>query len=131
MMEKIKAVIILLVSGKWNVVIKEIFRRFYSDETAYLLRRDLDVPIEISKARIQILIRELQLKDLTFLFGESDEKLDEEGLKEKIRRKLLIHSDIQKCYVAVDESGSACYMQWLIGEGENKRLRRLYKGTFL
>src|SRR5262249_25617841 len=121
LMEQVKIALSLLLRGEWNAVMGGVSRRLYSNDTTYILRRDLLVPIETAKAKIHICLRNLQAQDFDSLFPASSKDL---GRKEKTAaawRKYLRQSEIQKCYVAANESGAACYMQWLIGKEENKK----------
>lgn len=126
--EQMKIALALGMRGEWRAVVGEISRRLYSDETSYVLRRDLEVPIEIPRAKIHISIRNLQSQDLASLFPASSNALGTEEAKDAAWRQYLLHSEIQKCYVATNDSDLACYMQWLIGKDENKKLQQVEKG---
>ena len=61
--EQIKVAITLGLRGEWSAVMGEVRRRIYSEDTSYILRRDLEVPIEIPAAKIlQVLVKGRRLE---------------------------------------------------------------------
>lgn len=126
--EQAKVAIGLGLRGEWKAVGGELSRRFYSEDTSYILRRDLAVSVGIPKAKIPISIRTLQPKDLDSLFPASSKALGTEEAKDAAWRQYLMQSGIQTCYVAANDEDLACYMQWLIGKEQNAIIQQVEKG---
>lgn len=51
--KQMKVALALGMKGEWSAIVGEISRRLYSDDTCYILRRDLEVPIKIPKTKIR------------------------------------------------------------------------------
>lgn len=107
----------------------EIRGRLYSNQIFYGFYRDSKIPFKAPKARIPITIRPLRNSDIPELLDLQDQRLGPEELKERIMRLRVIKTGIQTCYVAVTSNDVPCYMQWLIGPQENKRVLKLSMGV--
>jgi len=130
MNDKLKIVLSLIKNGKWSLIFNEAIRRFTSTEISYCLRRDLNLPFNITRAKIPIRIREMEVTDLEQLFDSDIINENSEEFKENLSRKLLLNSEIKQCFVAVDENDKVLYMQWLISHKENDKLQEVYRGGF-
>ncbi|MGD9489714.1 MAG: GNAT family N-acetyltransferase [Calditrichaceae bacterium] len=127
---KINVVFRMIAGGQFGILFHEVRRRFYSNEESYCLRRDLKVPFNGPKAKIDIMVRPYQESDFQTFFELHTPDLTPEGIKERGGRILLLNSKAKTCYVAVTHDGNPAYMQWLMGPEENPKLQNLYKGGF-
>lgn len=95
----------------------------YAELRRYGLHRDLTRPLENPKAKIPISVRPLMELDIDVL-------LPLEGVSAAERQEAIWRRDFYRrlpkgCFVAVDlRDGKPCYMQWLVGPGDNDILAR-------
>jgi acetyltransferase-like isoleucine patch superfamily enzyme len=114
---KAKTLLLMLRNGEKSDILRELARRFYSDEASYILRRDLKrPPVPWPMAKIPIRIRPMERGDLPVL------------IRERPRRLPALLSNIPSCYLATAEDGSICFMQWVIGADQQNRFRPYFKG---
>ena len=109
---------ILLVArgGETKEIIKEAWRRVYSNGASYILRRDLFEPLTPPVAKVPITVRAVRDSDMSRI------------LKERPRRYSVLRANIPTCYIAESPDGQLCYMQWLIAPAEQMRFRRYFSG---
>jgi GNAT superfamily N-acetyltransferase/serine acetyltransferase len=114
---KAKTLLLMLRKGEKSDILRELARRFYSDEASYILRRDLTRSlVPWPTAKIPIRIRPLESGDLPVL------------IRERPRRLPALRSNIPSCYLATAEDGSICFMQWVIWADHQNRFRPYFKG---
>lgn len=129
---KSKILFSLLLQGQVVVVLKEIRRRFYSDEIFYWLRRDLRESFKQPDTGIALRLRPLRNEDIPKLLDSNTKYGDYQQIRDRIERVLFLKSGISTCYVAVTQhDDQPCFMQWLIGPEENKNLHAYFKGSIL
>lgn len=126
----VKMALRVLYHGDLKLLMSEVIRRICSDEEYYGLERDLKEPFEAPDALIPVSIRPLRSSDISLLLKPRERCQRRMDLKEQIRRRSLILSDISTCYVAVTLQGEPCYMQWLIGWKDNEALSKYFGGGF-
>jgi len=119
-----------VLSGNPGIVLKEALRRMRSRTTYYGLERDLKKPAAMPASRIPIIVRPLMEQDIPFILARSGNGRSEQELKDMARRSLLIKAEFSRCFVAADPNNRPCYMQWLIGPEENKKVQDYFKGGF-
>jgi hypothetical protein len=103
--------------------------RIRSDEKAYGLRRDLDVPHTPPEALIPIAVRAIREEDTDFILG-SETSLTPEEKWDRASRLRLLKSGVGTCYVAVNGEDEPCYTQWLFSSRNNDFLRSYFHGSF-
>lgn len=103
--------------------------RMRSDQTAYGLKRDLDVDHTAPEALIPIGVRLLRDTDVPHVL-ESSASLGLEEKWDRNQRLRLLESGAGTCYVAVTAEDLPCYVQWLFGAGDNAFLQDHFNGTF-
>lgn len=111
-------------------ILRRIRHKFYSDTPSFGLRRDLTIPFTPPDANLPLTIRPLAERDIPVLLGTDAPSGTEEGAKDRTDRRLLVQEQVPTCYVAVTPDDQPCYMQWLIGSGENERIRTFFAGGF-
>ncbi len=126
----IEMAISILMLGQPGLLVREIKRRMYSEDTFYGLRRDLLLPFDPPRAKIPIRIRPLEEDDVPKLLTRREIELHQTDAKDYLRRISLIRSGIPTCYVAATADDDPCYMQWLIGPQENEAILRHFRGGF-
>lgn len=88
------------------------------------LRRDLDQPLEMPKAKIPMSVRALRAEDLPTVLPESG--VDDAEKSEISDRYALLAKAGMCAFVAVDErTDTPCYIQWLLGPSSNDVIRKL------
>jgi len=120
----------IIMSGNPGILLKEVLRRMRSETSYYGLERDLAKPAAMPASRIPIIIRPLMEQDLPFILARDGNGRSEPELKDRARRALLIKAEFSRCFVAADPNNRPCYMQWLIGPEENKKVQDYFKGGF-
>ncbi len=128
--KRLKMALFLLRKGQAPILIREVFRRLYSTEHSFGLRRDLEVPFETPAAKIDLEIRPLVKEDIHELLDDYDDEVDAEAMKERARRKLFLREEVPTCYVAVAEGGHPAYMQWLMGPDQNDAIQSYFSDGF-
>lgn len=99
----------------------------YERRTTFGLRRDLQVPLTLPKAKIPISIREFAASDVAALFPEHQATLTRKEKIELAVRRAHFEAAIPTCYVAVDQrDGSPCYFQWLMGPRQNDKIQSFF-----
>jgi GNAT superfamily N-acetyltransferase len=112
-----KTLLLMLLRGEKNEMLKELTDRLYSDQASYILRRDLARPlVPRPSAKIPIRIRPIEPADISTIVAE------------RPRRLPALRANIPTCFVAAAEDGSICYMQWLIRADQQGLLRPYFKG---
>jgi RimJ/RimL family protein N-acetyltransferase len=96
----------------------------YEQRLAYALRRDINMPFEPPKAKIPIVVREFEKRDIPFLLPDSRAALGRKESIELATRRAHLEAGIPQCYVAVDaRDGTPCYFQWLMGAQQNDKIQ--------
>jgi RimJ/RimL family protein N-acetyltransferase len=98
--------------------------------TRYGLNRDLAVPIANPAAKIPILVRRLEPRDVAALLSydaaaASAQEKGQEKAEVAVRRNFLAKG-AQNGFVAIDQrNGAPCYVQWLFGARDNAFVSQL------
>jgi hypothetical protein len=100
-------------------VVRGVARRLYSPASrSVVLRRDLERPLVAPRAKVPISVRAADDGDGPRISA----LLSELSGDDSSARKRFLDRRIGTCYVAVDERGDICYMQWLVGPEHNDLL---------
>lgn len=105
-------------------------QQLWSRQDYFGLRRDLTIPFTPPEAKIPLLgVRPLRDDDLPDLLAldANGTPVDPEGHK---IQSGLVQARIATCFVAVTDNDRPCYMQWLIGPNENRKVQSYFKGLF-
>ena len=98
----------------------------YAKITRYGLCRDLALPIEKPNAKIAILVRPLENRDLSSLFRNDIAKNDLTERLEVAWRLAFIDKGARRGFVAIDSgSETPCYVQWLFSSRDNDFIQKL------
>lgn len=108
--------LLIVRSGKFAKLARELAKRVFSNSESYLLRRDLTVPFQASAPKQPIEIRPISDSDIPAI------------LSARPGRLLILRANIPTCYLAETASGEICYMQWLIGQSDLERFRPFFDG---
>lgn len=93
------------------------------------LRRTLAEQIEPPRAKIPLRVRPFEAGDEEALFGHRHTQTDAEDAEEVRYRLEHLEADIPTPYVAIDEAtGTPCYMQWLMGADQNRKIQARHWG---
>lgn len=103
-------------SGKFAKLARELVKRMFSNSESYLLRRDLTVPFQAAAAKQPIEVRPIRDSDISAILAARPGRL------------LILKANIPTCYLATTASGEICYMQWLIEQSELERFRPFFDG---
>jgi len=103
-------------SGKFAKLARELVKRVFSNSESYLLRRDLTVPFQASAAKQPIEVRPIKDSDIPGI------------LSARPGRLLILQANIPTCYLATTANGEICYMQWLVEQSDLDRFRPFFDG---
>ncbi len=103
-------------SGKFAKLARELFKRVFSNSESYLLRRDLTVPFNAPAPKQPIEVRPISEGDIPAILGARPGRL------------LILKANIPTCYLGITDSGQISYMQWLIGQSDLDRFRPFFDG---
>jgi RimJ/RimL family protein N-acetyltransferase len=94
--------------------------------TRFGLRRDLRVALEKPSAKIPILVRPLENRDLPSLFFDNIAEKDNAERLEVAWRRAFIDKGAPGGFVAIDRrSETPCYVQWLLSSRDNNFIQML------
>ncbi len=113
---KLRTVLLVLKRGELREIAEEARQRAYSSANSLILQRDLSQPLKPPTAKLPIKVRPIRDGDLARIVSE------------RPRRYPVLLENIPTCYVAESSDGQLCYMQWLIGPNNQKRLAPYFKG---
>lgn len=113
---KVQRFILVVRSGKFAALARELVKRMFSNSESYLLRRDLSVPFQAPAPKQPIEIRPIRDSDIPAI------------LEARPGRLLILRANIPTCYLAVTATGEICYMQWLVAQGDLERFRPFFDG---
>jgi len=98
----------------------------YAKFTRYGLRRDLGLSMEKPKAKIPILVRPLEDRDISPLFFNNSFPTDFTEQMDVAQRLSFIDKGARGGFVAVDSrTETPCYVQWLLSSRDNDFIRKL------
>lgn len=103
-------------SGKFAKLARELRKRVFSNSESYLLRRDLTVPFHAPAPKQPIEVRAICDSDIPAI------------LSARPGRLLILQANIPTCYLGITSSGEISYMQWLIGQTDLERFRPFFDG---
>jgi hypothetical protein len=103
-------------SGKFAKLARELVKRVFSNSESYLLRRDLTVPFHAPAPKQPIEVRAICDSDIPAI------------LSARPGRLLILQANIPTCYLGITAKGQISYMQWLIGQTDIERFRPFFDG---
>lgn len=112
------------------MIVKELFRRIYSNEFHYGLRRDVNVDLEVQRPKISIKLRLIQEEDKQTLLNLGEKGISSQEFRDRLYRIFLVKADFSKCYVAITKEGIPCHVHWLMKCDENKKIQSVFKRGF-
>lgn len=120
----------IILRGNPGILINEMRRRMNSRSSFFGLERDLTVTLAMPEAKLPIQVRRLAPEDIPYIFKKRTAERSGPEMKDVARRTLLIKARFSRCYVAAVPDDRPCYMQWLIGPDENRKVQAYFKGGF-
>ena len=132
MISKVRSVMRMVRRGQSREVLALLRRRWDSELLSFGLSRDLSVPFTATEPVIPVTVRPLKNSDVAKLLDLNAPGISNEGREERETRLQIVKANVGTCYVAATADDTPCYMQWIIGPAENKKLRKLTycMGTF-
>jgi len=110
---------------------RRMVRQVYREWHSYGLRRDLQVPFELPRARIPLMVRLLNEEDISQLFPGERAGLSRRARLEEADRVALLAEQLATPYVAVDSTcDRPCFLQWLFTARSNDFVQRYFRGRF-
>ena len=114
--DNVERFLIVVRSGKFAKLARELVKRVLSNSESYLLRRDLTVPFHAAAAKQPIEVRPIRDSDIPAI------------LSARPGRLLILKANIPTCYLGIAASGEISYMQWLIGQSDLERFTPFFDG---
>jgi hypothetical protein len=130
MIARVQGMVRGLRAGRAQAYWEVLHERWHSERVSFGLRRDLSVPFPAPDARIPITVRPLRASDMPQLLALDTPDLAAAEHEERLTRRDILAEGLATCYVAVTADDTPCYMQWLIGPGENDRVQAYFHGIF-
>jgi GNAT superfamily N-acetyltransferase len=127
---KVKLIKFMLFRGQFVLLLREILRRLYSDDSFLYLRCDLTKTFKPITEKISIRVRTIRNADVPRLLDLNKKGITTNEFKEQATRLSLLNTNIKTCYVAVTADDNPCHMLWLIRPNENDKMQKYYKGGF-
>ena len=120
-----KSIIILRRLGIKNCL-PFIYKRVFSVEHFYLLKRNLNEPINEIKFRITYSLEKIKEGDWNEI-SEVLKSADVATQKEFLRRFFFYTAGFNNCYVLKNKNGEIACILWIVYPSENEKLRKHYK----
>jgi GNAT superfamily N-acetyltransferase len=130
MINQMRSAVQLMKAGAWGDIRQATRVYWRSDSEAIGLRRDLSIPFTPPEAAVPLAIRPLRPSDVPILFACGEETRSGDAMRQRAIRMRMTRADLATCYVAANDRDQPCYVQWLIGPSENKKLRDLFDDRF-
>lgn len=124
---KVKTLLGAFARGDFSTPLARIRNWIDSNTYVYCLRRNLTVPYPVPPAKVPLIVRELQPEDLPALFDSGGSALELHDLRS---RKEFVRVHPNRCFVAVTQERTPCFMQWLITPEENEKNREYFGGFY-
>jgi hypothetical protein len=115
----------ILAGGNVRPIFEDLSRWAWSHDRAVGMERDLTLSFEPPAARVPIEVVRLDNAHAVRLFSE--EGLDTSSVLDMESRRRFWEDGIPDAYVAIDEEGIPCFVQWAI-PGEHAELVKSYFG---
>jgi len=125
---KLKQQVRLVRSGGLRPLGADLRRWTWSDDLAVGMARDMAIAHAPPPARVPIDIVPLDDRLAGLLFDGTG--LDPAALRDMEARRRLWSDGIPTAFVAVDETGTPCYVQWAIPGSEAALIREYFNGGF-
>jgi hypothetical protein len=116
--------------GRVTEVWRAVRLRFYSDCTSLGLRRDLTEDVPTPNAQLPIHVRPLAPGDDLSCLDLDQPNLSDRQVFARLGQQRILQSGLRTCYVAVGPDGKPCFMEWLIGASENRRVRKAFGNLY-
>ena len=120
----------LVFTGRGRRMWRSVTYRFYSNSVSVGLRRDLRAPLTAPAAKRPVQVRPLAPGDTLSWLDLREPGLSDEQVYARMGQVRLLRSGIERCHLAVDPEGQACYMQWLILSNENERVKAFFGNLY-
>jgi hypothetical protein len=103
--------------------------RFWSSNLSFGLSADLARSVEVRKARVPV---RMEVADPGSFTGFDDElqSLSGSDALEVVQRKPFCTAGVRTLYVALDDSGSPMFAQWLVRKDDQEAFHRVTNGFF-
>ncbi len=118
----------LVRAGGLRPLASDLRRWTWSDDLAVGMERDLKVPHTPPPAKVALEIVPLDDQLAAQLFDVGG--LDAEALRDMEARHRLWEDRIPTAFVAVDDTGTPCYVQWAIPGSETALIADYFRGGF-
>lgn len=130
MLDRVRSTVQLARAGAWSDIAR-VTRDYWGSESQTVgLRRDVSIPFSAPSAAFPIAVRPLKDADFSAIFESNGDQLSGDALRERSIRLRMARAKLGVCYVAANEADEPCYIQWLIGSGDNDRIRELFGDRF-
>lgn len=106
-------------------------RRWWSKEKTNILRRDMTIPLETPKAKLNLSIRKFHNDDIPKLLDFDSPAINEQDRSDIVRRRFWLKENLQTCYAAATEDGMPCFMIWLMSPDQNDKIQTFFGGDCL
>ncbi len=130
LINRLQSVVATLREGRGREFLDLIRQRWHSETVSYGLRRDLTLPFPAPAANMPLSVRPLREEDIPKLLDLNAPGVIPESREERVTRRQMLEAGIQRCYVAVTEDDTPCYMQWLIPPSQNDLVQRYFRGIY-
>jgi RimJ/RimL family protein N-acetyltransferase len=75
-------------------------------------------------------VRQASRSDLTSLLDLQDPTLDRRERHDRTMRLQMMDAEVQTCFVAEDQAGNPCFVQWLVFADQNEKLQEVFAGWY-
>jgi hypothetical protein len=120
----------LFLSGHARKMWDGVRYRLYSESTSLGMRRDLGVAFKAPTATIPIRIRPLAPTDDLTILDPDQPGISADEASWRLGQWRLLCARMPTCYVAVDAEDRICYMQWLLADTQNSRIRTVFGNLY-
>ena len=126
----LRSTLLLVRTRQFGELGQRLLHRIVDDTSLIGLRLDpLSLP-QSHQGELLVRVREAQGADIARLLDLRGPDLDRRERHERSMRLRMREAGIRTCYIAEDQQGEPCFVQWLIPADQSDRLQEVFGGWY-
>jgi len=125
-----KHLLLLIRSGRYREFARKVRERIYGETVHVGMRLDL-VTFQRELALPEgVVVRPVRSGEVPRILDLTEPGLTRQEIHERVIRQQMLQAGIRTCYVAEEDAGNQCFLQWVIGSDQNELLGRRIRGWY-
>ena len=126
----LRSATLLVRMGQFGELGQKLRERLFDNTSLVGLRLDSEPQLGDRARRKDLLVRRARPSDLAGILDVGEGSLARRERRDRIMRLRMAEAEIQTCFVAEDQTGSPCFIQWLVLPDQNERLLEVFGGWY-